>query len=96
MLTVEIGETNPILRSVSTPINRLDFKQYVKLGKQMIDYIQHPKHGGCGIAAPQIGKNVRLIVVSLMKDWDDENYKTIMMLNPIITEHSSDENIESE
>jgi peptide deformylase len=29
-------------------------------------------------------------VVSLLKNWDDESFSTIMMINPVILNHSED------
>lgn len=43
-----------------------------------------------GLAAPQIGVEKRLIVVSLLRNWDDENFSTVMMINPEIIETSSE------
>jgi peptide deformylase len=30
------------------------------------------------------------MVVSLLRDWEDENFQTIMMINPEILEHSTE------
>lgn len=56
----------------------------------MLDHIKNPDNGGVGLAAPQVGVDKRLIVVSLMHDYDDEDYRTIAMLNPEIIEHSEE------
>ncbi|MCD5380490.1 peptide deformylase [Candidatus Gracilibacteria bacterium] len=88
MLQIEIGENNEILRKISKDITRDKFKKYVKIGKEMIKYIKNPDNGGVGLAAPQVGYNKRLIVVSLLKDWEDESFPTVMMINPEILEHS--------
>ncbi len=56
----------------------------------MVKYIKDPDNGGVGLAAPQVGVNKRLIVVSLMKTYDDETYRTIPMINPDIIEHSEE------
>jgi peptide deformylase len=37
-----------------------------------------------------------LIVVSLLKDWEDETYPTIIMINPEILEHSNERQISEE
>ena len=95
-LQVELGKDNSILRSVSESIKKHEIKQYIKLGQQMIKYIKDPKTGWVGIAAPQVWVNKRLIVVSLMHDWDDENFSTIMMFNPVILEKSEETNIDKE
>lgn len=62
----------------------------------MVKHIKNPDNGGVGLAAPQVGINKRLIVVSLMKDYEDENYRTIAMINPEIIEHSSETCIDTE
>ncbi|MDD3645826.1 MAG: peptide deformylase [Candidatus Gracilibacteria bacterium] len=90
MLHIETGKKNEILRAVSEPIKKNEIKEYLKLGKEMLKYIKDPDNGGVGLAAPQVGYNKRLIVVSLLKDREDENFPTIMMINPEILEHSSD------
>jgi peptide deformylase len=62
----------------------------------MVKYIKNPANKGVGLAAPQIGHNKRIIVVSLLRDWEDESFKTIMMINPEILEHSDRKNIDTE
>lgn len=96
MIKIETGKQNEVLRTVSTPIKTEKFPKYTKIGKEMIKYIKNPKNGWVGLAAPQIGYNRRLIVVSLLKDWDDETYPTILMMNPEILEHSDEKNIDTE
>ena len=93
MLKVETGSDNKILRSVSEEVKQSEIKSIIKLGQEMIKYIKNPKHWWVGLAAPQVWYNKRLIVVSLLKDWDsEESFKTIMMINPVITDHSESEN----
>ena len=87
-LTIETGEDNEILRSVSDTIKPAELKQYRALADSMIKHIKNPENGGVGLAAPQVGVNKRLIVVSLMKTYDDETYRTIAMVNPEIIEHA--------
>ena len=87
-LTIETGEDNEILRSVSDTIKPAELKQYRALADGMIKHIKNPDNGGVGLAAPQVGVNKRLIVVSLMKTYDDETYRTIAMVNPEIIEHA--------
>lgn len=90
MLHIEIWKDNKILRTICEPIKQSEWKQYVKLGKEMVSYIKNPDHAGVGLAAPQIGITKRIMVVSLLRDWDDENFSTIMMLNPEIVEASNE------
>ena len=86
--TIEKGDTNEILREVSTPVALNELHKYKSLAENMLKHIRNPKNGGVGLAAPQVGVNKRIIVVSLMKDYDDENYRTIAMINPVIVAHS--------
>jgi peptide deformylase len=90
MLKIEIWEDNKILRTKSLEIKKTEFKKYFKLAKEMLKYIKNPKNWWVWLAAPQVGKNIRLIVVSLLKDWEDETYPTIAMYNPEILEFSEE------
>ena len=96
MLTIETGLNNEILRTVSAEITKNEMPNMVKLGKEMVKYVKAPKNKAVWLAAPQIGINKRIIAVSLMKSWEDDNFKTIMMINPEILEHSEQKNIEVE
>lgn len=95
-LTIETGDDNEILRSKSDTIKPTELKQYRNLAESMVKYIKNPDNGGVGLAAPQVGVNKRLIVVSLMKDYEDENYRTIAMINPEIIEHSEEQSTREE
>ncbi len=89
-LKIETGDDNEILRSISSPIRNDEIRKYKWLAEDMLKHIKNPDNGGIWLAAPQVGVNKRLIVVSLMRDYDDEEYRTIAMLNPEIIEHSED------
>jgi len=89
MLKIETGKNNKILRNSSEKIQKDEIKKYVKLWKEMIKYIKNPDNWWVWLAAPQVWYNKRLIIVSLLKDRDDENFSTLMMINPKILEHSS-------
>lgn len=93
---IQQWNNNKILRTKSSPINQNEFKKYVKIWNDMIKYIKDPENGWVWLAANQIWLNKRIIVVSLLKDRDDENFKTLMMLNPEILEHSEETDMESE
>ncbi len=62
--------------------------KYKPIAMDMIKYIKDERNWGVWLAAPQIWINKRLIVVALMRDYDDENYRVIAMINPEIIEHS--------
>lgn len=96
MLKIEKWKKNKILRAISSEISKKELKKYVKLGKEMLKYIKDPDNGWVGLAAPQVWYNKRLIIVSLLKDWEDESFPTIMMINPEILEHSEERQISKE
>ena len=96
MLNIEIWEKNTILRTVSKEITKDNFKKNLKLWKEMLKYIKNPENWWVGLAAPQVWHNKRLIVVSLLKDWEDETYPTIIMINPEILTHSDSKQISEE
>ncbi len=89
-LQIETWDDNEILRSVSVMIWATEIKKYRSLAEDMVKHIKNPDNGGVGLAAPQVGVNKRLIVVSLMKTYDDETFRTIAMINPEILEHSEE------
>lgn len=96
MLQVETWLNNEILRTRSEEIKPNEIKKYEKLGNEMIKYIKDPKNGWVGLAAPQVGVNKRIVVVSLLRDREDEDFKTVMMINPEILEHSETTDTEEE
>jgi peptide deformylase len=85
---IETGDSNEILRTISEPIKSHELRQYKSLAEEMVKHIKNPDNGWVGLAAPQVGVNKRLIVVSLMKTYDDEIFRTIAMVNPEIVENS--------
>lgn len=96
MLHIETGKENEILRAISQPIEKEEIKKYLKLAKEMLKYIKNPDNAWVGLAAPQVWVNKRIIVVSLIKDREDENFSTIIMINPEILEHSEEKELDKE
>lgn len=96
MLIIETWENNPILRKVAEKITDKNYNEAVKLWKEMLKYIKNPENAWVWLAAPQVWHSVRLVIVSLLKDRDDENFKTVIMINPEITEHSENKESDSE
>lgn len=99
MFKIETWPSNPVLRTVCSPVWAKEMKKYISLGKDMIKYIKDPDNGWIGLAAPQIGVTKRLIVVSLIQERDDKEdtpYQTIMMINPEILEFGPEKDIEEE
>lgn len=96
MLKIETWKENQILRTISEDVKISELNTYINLWREMIKYIKNPDNHWVGLAAPQVWYNKRLIVVSLLKDWDDENYQTVMMLNPKIIDNSNETDFETE
>jgi len=90
MLHIETGTENEVLRQTAETIKKSEWSKYVKIGKEMVKYIKNPKHAGVWLAAPQIGISKRMIVVSLLADREDDNFSTVLMINPKITEASTE------
>ncbi|MDQ1343684.1 MAG: peptide deformylase [Patescibacteria group bacterium] len=85
---IETGDANPILRAVSPDIRPEVFRKYAPLAEAMVKYVKNPDNRCVGVAAPQVGQNVRLIAVSLLSSYDDETYRTVAMFNPTVLEKS--------
>ena len=93
---IELWEDNNILRNVSSEVKKSELKECEKLANKMLKYIKDPKNGGIGLAAPQIGINKRVIAVTLMEDWDSDESRSLVMINPEILESSSETNVDNE
>ncbi|PIX11239.1 peptide deformylase [Candidatus Falkowbacteria bacterium CG_4_10_14_0_2_um_filter_36_22] len=73
-----ITEPNGILRQKSLSLNQKEIKSN-KIKKLCSDMAKTMlKKDGIGLAAPQIGKNIRIIIINTKE-------KPICMINPIIT-----------
>lgn len=87
---------NPILRQKSKNIKKKDIKnkEIQSLIKKMIETLENVK--GAGLAAPQIGKSIKLILVRNYEEINDEkfynayykNSKILILINPKITNKS--------
>ena len=86
-LPVLTGTSNSVLRSVSLPIKKVD-KNIQKLIKTMEVTVKKAK--GVGLAAPQIGENIRLILVQM------NGKQFLPMVNPEISEFSLDNTYDEE
>ena len=96
MFKIETWENNPILRTIASKVTDNNFYATVKLGKEMIKYIKNPDNGWVWLAAPQIWYWIRLVVVNMLKDREDEKSKIIMLINPEILEYWEEKDIEEE
>ena len=90
MLNIEKWIENKVLRKKSLVLKDYEIKNYIKLAREMKKFIKNPKNGWIWLAAPQVWYNLRLIIVGLPKNREDENYKTIIMFNPEIIEFSEE------
>ncbi len=91
---------NPILRKESKEITALDEKT-LNLAERMLFTLTENKLG-LALAAPQIGENVRMIVIGVNEQRDTEGkiiQKAIPLaayINPVITKFSKEKEIDEE
>ena len=60
MIRAVLKMGNPILKQVAIPVQNIDDKQLLDIVQEMIDTMA--AKGGVGLAAPQIGYSLRLII----------------------------------
>ncbi len=84
---VELG--NPVLRRKAHKISQID-RDIRILADDMLDTLHDS--GGVGLAAPQIGESIRMIVVEYPEDdsVEDSPLKTYKVINPEIFRHSEE------
>ena len=92
MLEVLTGRDNPVLRTVSSSVLKID-KDIGKFVDKMILSMKEEK--GVGLAAPQVGKNIRILVMQLFNA-QGKKVSIIEMINPEITWKSKEEDVETE
>ncbi len=90
-LKIITGEENPILRAVSTEVKTFN-SELKSFAKQMKEAMIKAK--GLGIAAPQVGKNIRIFIVTL--NYGSENEMMIYMVNPKILSKSTETEVAEE
>lgn len=81
MLKVVKGSDKDILRTVCEPVVEFD-DQLSALASEMIETMHDPKAPGIGIAAPQVGVNARVFIVTLGAGTKKE--KDFVMVNPVL------------
>lgn len=74
---------DPRLRQKSREIKQPEIKNLRSLILNMLETVKEAK--GIGLAAPQIGQNIRLVVISREAAADGQD---IVLINPKITKHS--------
>ena len=90
-LKIVTGEDNDILRAKSKPILKFDgaLKKFVKSMKDTMIGAN-----GLGIAAPQVGKNIRVFLVTLGVKTKEE--QVVTMVNPEILKFSKETAVDEE
>jgi len=78
-LKIETGTDNEILRQVAKPVKKVD-KTILKLIQDMKETMD--KSNGVGLAAPQVGQSIRVIVTKFNHDTKQEI--NVGMVNPQI------------
>lgn len=78
MAILEITKAgNPVLKQVCEPVAKIS-KQLKKLMDDMAETMY--QNDGVGIAAPQVGKAIRLVIIDCQDD-----YGLLELINPVIT-----------
>ena len=78
---------NPILRKISKPVKEID-ATVIKLVDDLIDTMF--ADDAAGLAAPQVGVNLRLFVFDLSYRYPDEFPDTFVIINPEIYDKSDE------
>jgi peptide deformylase len=86
---IQTGVNNPILRTKSVEVDKIDnelIEFFLALRKMMYT------NDGVGLAAPQIGKNIRVIATTQRekKGKDNKMLGETIMINPVLTEISKE------
>ncbi|MFA7685940.1 MAG: peptide deformylase [Candidatus Gracilibacteria bacterium] len=91
LLTIQIGENNPMLRTASVPVKKFD-AVLKKFAKEMRETMI--KLDGLGLAAPQVGENIRMIAVTM--NYGSKNASVTIMINPEILSHGDETEVAEE
>ncbi|WP_375654751.1 peptide deformylase [Bartonella sp. AA83SXKL] len=84
---------DPILREVSKPVEQVD-SALQKLADNMLETMYNAK--GVGLAAIQIGIPLRMLVIDVSGNSEDEQKKPLVIINPEILWLSDERNIYKE
>jgi len=94
ILDIETGLQNPILRTKSESIPTIT-REIHKLARDMKASIK--SHHGMGLAAPQVGHNVRMILINIPSEYFEETGfadcqldQHYIIINPVLTSLSQD------
>jgi peptide deformylase len=84
---VTVADANPVLRRAASPVRRID-RDLRKLLDDMTSTMRAAP--GVGLAAPQIGLGIRLIVVEATEDRDERSARLHRLADPEIVWRSDD------
>jgi peptide deformylase len=76
-----------ILRRVAEPVERFD-EELREFAEAMVDIMRRER--GVGLAAPQVGRSVRVIVALRMEDGDDVDVPADVLVNPKVVYKSKE------
>ncbi len=82
---------SPILRKKAESVKEIT-PELVKLAHNMLETMY--KANGVGLAAPQVGKSIRLVVIDLSKE--EEERRPIILFNPEATPEEGENPVESD
>lgn len=80
-----------VLRKKSEPIAEVT-PELVELARNMLETMYEAN--GVGLAAPQVGKNIRLVVIDLSKEEDERN--PIILFNPEVEPEEGENPLETD
>lgn len=91
ILKIQTGENNPILRTKSVEVKKIDIvlKKFAKDMKATM-----LKLDGLGLAAPQVGENLRMVIVTM--NYGSKNATVTTMINPEILSYGDEVEIAEE
>jgi len=84
-----IGEKNPTLRKHCEEVQNFD-QEIENFAEVLIELMYY--HEGVGLAAPQLGKNIRMVAVTQWKE-KGKTKKLLgekILVNPVLLEHSKE------
>lgn len=91
ILNIQTGVNNPILRKKSVEVGKIDKKLHKLLDSMRETMLSSD---GAGIAAPQVGHNIRVIVCAFNQG--TKNELIMEMINPVITSFSERKAVDEE
>ncbi|MDR2593396.1 MAG: peptide deformylase [Fibromonadaceae bacterium] len=81
---------SPILRKKAEPVEEIT-PELLELANNMLETMY--KANGVGLAAPQVGKSIRLVVIDLAKE--DEEHRPIILFNPEVVPEEGENPVET-